>query len=347
MEGWYQCIAKNMAGEEKSSSTLHVLEYLTVTISSNQRSVILEGDKLTLTCRVNEATSQIKWKKNNVSTIQRANITEVGNSSILVIERVEVFDSGEYSCEALTKAGSVSSSVDIKIRVAPIVSVFPQNQTVVEGETTNISCKASGVPHPNVSWKSASKELPTNAVIKKTSNQSLLQLPKTAKSMEGWYQCIAKNDAGEDYYSSTLYVLEYPTAKIFPNPYPTMMEGDKLTLTCQVNEATSLIKWKKNNVSKIQRANITDNGDTSILVIEPVEVFDSGEYSCEALNKAGSADSSVHTKIRALIGRHHPLERAAIRTLEWYYIVGPLFAVVLAALIVWYLCKRRLTATAR
>ena len=45
------------------------------------------------------------------------------------------------------------------------------------------------------------------AVIKKTSNQSLLQLPKTAKSMEGWYQCIAENEAGEEYSNSTLHVL--------------------------------------------------------------------------------------------------------------------------------------------
>ena len=45
------------------------------------------------------------------------------------------------------------------------------------------------------------------AVIKKTLNQSLLQLPKTAKSMEGWYQCIAENEAGEEYSLSTLHVL--------------------------------------------------------------------------------------------------------------------------------------------
>ncbi|XP_068706143.1 uncharacterized protein [Montipora foliosa] len=37
----------------------------------------------------------------------------------------------------------------------------------------------------------------------------------------------------------------------------------------------------------------------------------------------------------------------ATRAIEWYYIVGPLSGVVLSALIVWYLCKRRMTATAR
>ena len=96
-------------------------------------------------------------------------------------------------------------------------------------------------------------------------------------------------------------ISELPTAEISPNPYPTMPEGDKLTLTCKTNEVTSQIKWKKNNVSKIPRAKITENGDSSIFVIEKVEVSDSGEYSCQALNKAGSASSSVDIEIRGKI----------------------------------------------
>ncbi|XP_068691081.1 hemicentin-1-like [Montipora foliosa] len=338
MEGWYQCIAKNEAGEESSNSTLHVLELPTAKISPNPYPTMLEGDKLTLTCKTNEVRSQIKWKKNNVLKIPRANITENGDSSILVIEKVEVSDSGEYSCQALNKAGSASSSVDIEIRVAPVVYVSPQYQTVVEGETSNISCKASGVPQPKLSWKFENGELPTGAVITNTSNQSLLLLPKTAKSMEGWYQCIAKNEAGEESSNSTLHVLELPTAEISPNPYPTMLEGYKLTLTCKTNKVTSQIKWKKNNVLKIPRANITENDDSSILVIEKVEVSDSGEYSCQALNKAGSASSSVDIEIRGL-----QEQRPATRAIQWYYIVGPLSGVVLSALIVWYLCKQRMT----
>ena len=91
--------------------------------------------------------------------------------------------------------------------MAPVVYVSPQYQTVVEGETSNISCKASGVPQPKLSWKFENGELPTDAVITNTSNQSLLLLPKTAKSMEGWYQCIAKNVAGEESSNSNLHVL--------------------------------------------------------------------------------------------------------------------------------------------
>ena len=102
-------------------------------------------------------------------------------------------------------------------------------------------------------------------------------------------------------------ISELPTAEISPNPYPTMLEGDKLTLTCKTNEVTSRIKWKKNNVLKIPKANITENGDSSILIIEKVEVSDSGEYSCQALNKAVSASSSVDIEIRGKIVTHAEL----------------------------------------
>ena len=91
--------------------------------------------------------------------------------------------------------------------MAPVVYVSPQYQTVVEGETSNISCKASCVPQQKLSRKFENGELPTDAVITNTSNQSLLLLPKTAKNMEGWYQCIAKNKAGEGSSNSTLHVL--------------------------------------------------------------------------------------------------------------------------------------------
>ncbi|XP_068691056.1 vascular endothelial growth factor receptor 1-like [Montipora foliosa] len=338
MEGWYQCIAKNEAGEESSNSTLHVLVAPVVYVSPQNQSVV-EGQTTNISCKASGVPQpKLSWKFENGELPTGAVITNTSNPSLLLLPKTAKSMEGWYQCIAKNEAGEESSNSTLHVLVAPVVYVSPQNQTVVEGQTTNISCKASGVPHPKLSWKFENGELPTGAVNRNTSNPSLLLLPKTAKNMEGWYQCIAKNEAGEESSNSTLHVLELPTAEISPNPYPTMLEGFKLTLTCKTNEVTSQIKWKKNNVLKIPRANITENGDSSILVIEKVEVSDSGEYSCQALNKAGSASSSVNVEIRGL-----QEQRPAI---EWYYIVGPLSAVVLSALIVWYLCKRRMTGAA-
>ena len=47
-------------------------------------------------------------------------------------------------------------------------------------------------------------------------------------------------------------------------------------------------------------ANITKNGDRSILIIESVKVSDSGEYKCEDNSTAGYASSSVDVEVKGI-----------------------------------------------
>lgn len=77
----------------------------------------MEGDALRLSCRVNKVTLQIKWKKDGASEIPRAEIGQrVGDESALHIASVVSDDSGDYSCEAHNRAGTVSSTVKITVR---------------------------------------------------------------------------------------------------------------------------------------------------------------------------------------------------------------------------------------
>ena len=93
-------------------------------------------------------------------------------------------------------------------------------------------------------------------------------------------------------------ISEKPAAKITPNPHPTLVTGDKLTLKCTVSESTAEIKWNRNGAPVTPRARISQNGDNSTLVIEKVETDDSGGYSCVAHNRAGSGSSTVEIKVR-------------------------------------------------
>ena len=100
---------KNFHGSLLSS------EKPTVTMSPKVHPSLVEGERLTLTCRANEATKEIRWTKDDVPVNSRANIYPIGNNSTLVIENVLTSDSGRYSCMAVNKAGSASSSVDITV----------------------------------------------------------------------------------------------------------------------------------------------------------------------------------------------------------------------------------------
>ena len=84
-------------------------------MSSKPHHSPLEGERLTLTCQANETTKEIRWTKDDVPVNTRAKIEKIGNNSTLVIEKVLTSDSGKYSCMAVNKAGSASSSVDIKV----------------------------------------------------------------------------------------------------------------------------------------------------------------------------------------------------------------------------------------
>ena len=94
--------------KEKPSAEVSPRPYPTLTV----------GDELRLTCKVNEVTVAIKWKKNNDEVISRARIdTRVDDKlSKLFIEEVVEGDSGEYSCEARNKPDIVARST-VKINV--------------------------------------------------------------------------------------------------------------------------------------------------------------------------------------------------------------------------------------
>ena len=88
---------------------------------------------------------------------------------------------------------------------------------------------------------------------------------------------------------------EKPIAKLSPKPYPTLPQGDKLRLTCSVNEATVNVTWKKDGDPTKETAVIDTQlyEKTSYLVIAEVVKDDSGEYSCEARNRLGDVARST------------------------------------------------------
>ena len=75
--------------------------------------ILTKGDALILTCKVNEETISIKWKKDGEPITERAilnTLLDEKKSKLALISVVEE-DSGEYSCEARNKLRTVARSV--------------------------------------------------------------------------------------------------------------------------------------------------------------------------------------------------------------------------------------------
>ena len=79
------------------------------------------------------------------------------------------------------------------------------------------------------------------------------------------------------------------SAQVVSNQYRALTVGDNLTLSCNVNEETINVTWKKDGDSPPERAKIHTRFDEkkSELAITEVVKEDSGVYSCEARNKLG------------------------------------------------------------
>ena len=87
----------------KASALVFLEKYITLT----------KGDTLKLICIVNEQTISIMWKKDGDLITEKAVIEtrlDEENSKLDITEVVEE-DSGEYSCEARNKPGTVARSV--------------------------------------------------------------------------------------------------------------------------------------------------------------------------------------------------------------------------------------------
>ena len=83
------------------------------------------------------------------------------------------------------------------------------------------------------------------------------------------------------------------------SPYPTILAGEDIKLTCKVSGLKVEVNWKKNGlpVPKNEKVHVSRVGDSSTLVISNVGRDDSGDYSCEARNPAGYSSSTVTIRV--------------------------------------------------
>ena len=92
-------------------------------------------------------------------------------------------------------------------KVSPQIFVSPRNQTVSEGKTAVLICKATGFSKPAITWTFNDRSLPSLAIEKHTEEGYQLLLQNVSKYMEGIYKCTAKNKARSASSTSSLRIL--------------------------------------------------------------------------------------------------------------------------------------------
>ncbi|KAF6729918.1 Hemicentin-1 [Oryzias melastigma] len=290
--GTYTCLAVSTVGQDSKIYTVHVLVPPSISDESTvPREVQVTQDSVvTLECRAaGNPPPQISWMKNGRPLLLSPRTRLLSGDSLLRIARVQLSDSGVYTCVARSRAGLAELSYDVQVQVPPGVDhVEPvEPVTVVQGSLVTLTCEARGVPPPTLTWMKDGQPLSLHRNLLLDGQETRLQLPDVAPSDAGLYSCVASNQAGSSTKSFNLTVLEPPN--IISSSVPeelTLAVNSPLELECSAEGVPPpTLSWLKDG-RPLERSGIVQQ-DGHFVRISKVQVEDAGLYTCLASSLAG------------------------------------------------------------
>ncbi|XP_039606343.1 netrin receptor DCC isoform X1 [Polypterus senegalus] len=179
----------------------------------------LEGKDAILECSASGYPNpNFQWMRGSELVQMRSKKYSLLGGSNLLITRVTDDDSGTYTCVASTKAENSSATAELSVMVPPRFLNYPTNLYAYESMDIELECTVTGKPAPTVQWvKNGEVVIPSDYFqIVGGSNLHILGL---VKSDEGFYQCVAENDAGNVQASAQLIIQEpvVPSTSALPS----------------------------------------------------------------------------------------------------------------------------------
>ncbi|XP_029210338.2 peroxidasin homolog isoform X1 [Acropora millepora] len=219
-----------------------------------------------------------------------------------VIVNATSHNSGIYDCWSLNQVSCTESSkISLTFRAPSppkITNTPPREVYAASGSLVNLTCKATGVPLPVVTWFKDGILMPKEKLTGEKAD-SQITFPAVTSTDQGNYSCEARNAVGWERSSGTsLFLAQRPSITFHPKNIRVYKE-EKLFIASFTCKATGnpepVITWLKNNSTKANGTSVLA-GSISILIL----ALHGGEktlgnYSCVAKNLAGQAYSKEGT----------------------------------------------------
>ncbi|XP_047443825.1 hemicentin-1 isoform X2 [Mugil cephalus] len=303
----YTCTASSAAGTTSKEYSLQV--YVRPSIKRSEGNTddvtVTKGGDVTLQCAA-EGVPQpaVTWLKDGRPITGQHGAKVLNEGRLLQIKDAKVSDTGRYTCIAVNVAGQADSKHDVSVHVPPSIIgqvQFPENVSVVVKNPVALSCEASGIPLPVISWLKDGRPIKTTSSVRVLSGGRSLRLMHVAVEDAGRYTCIVSNSAGEERKNFDLDILVPPSIVGEGTVVDTKVkEKHNITLTCEASgNPVPDIKWLKDGQQLVPdgRHQVLSHG--RFLQISEARVADTGRYSCLASNSAG--DRSRHFNLNVLV----------------------------------------------
>uniref|UniRef100_A0A8C1YKU6 Neogenin 1 n=1 Tax=Cyprinus carpio TaxID=7962 RepID=A0A8C1YKU6_CYPCA len=164
----------------------------------------------------------IRWTFNGRPVDEsRERFAVIGGGSLQIVNLTEE-DAGIYACQ--TDSDNMTSEIqaELTVHVPPRFLTRPSNTYAQESMDIIFECDVTGSPPLTVKWmKDGDTVIPSDyfRIVK----QHNLQVLGLVKSDEGFYQCLAENEAGNVQASAQLIILDLDVA--LPSAVPSLTDA--------------------------------------------------------------------------------------------------------------------------
>uniref|UniRef100_A0A8B9LGI2 Neogenin 1a n=1 Tax=Astyanax mexicanus TaxID=7994 RepID=A0A8B9LGI2_ASTMX len=148
----------------------------------------------------------------------------LGGGSLQIFNLTEE-DAGMYRCLAENMNDSIEAQAELTVQVPPQFLKRPVSTFAHEATDIVFECEVTGSPAPTIKWvKNGDSVIPSDYFRIMEQN---LQVQGLVKSDEGFYQCLAENEAGNIQATAQLVILDQAA----PSPSPTLTRAttDRVT----------------------------------------------------------------------------------------------------------------------
>ncbi|KAM3864607.1 adhesion G protein-coupled receptor E5-like [Diretmus argenteus] len=210
------------------------------------------------------------------------------DGSVLTFANARSGNQGQYRCVATSSVGRSTGTAVLNVRHPPKVGVVPAGPLRVRmGEPVSVECRATGRPHPSLTWKRQG---------------STLQLVTTWAAVHpedsGVYVCQAENNEGVAEVKVEMIVeggQGAPVASVTHEEL-TATEGHTVTMECRSSGSPPpVITWSKLRAPLPWKHTVADG----VLTLTSVGRQDSGQYICNATNIHGYSEAYTQMEVES------------------------------------------------